>query len=324
MSFDFSVVTEGANGRSVKTFANTYLYNKYPAYEKNILEFIMKGTQISVVDEAFEDIYTDVKKRQISSALLKVLQSKNVILMYDTKPLSKQFKVLYCKDIKNDGKPRTFIDCSDIITKENGVYKCRDVDMLIAYLADAMIITIYNVVPEKLLTASVVKSGCQCFTLLFVHILDYLHKISTIPATKSKSIYLCAMYYLVCLAGKDKDEESTRYIARKLADISEREEEIIRMSIEDNAYLNIKFFVEALAHVLKLDKLTVDIIAEKWMYLFGISTVFSLELFPSFCSMIIDAYVGCFINNQKTIEKIAGREMVTFTKLLLDVGGTAV
>ena len=308
-----------------KTFANTFLYNKYPKYEKIIMDFIMTGQQISVVDSSFEDILADVKKRQISSSLLKVLQSKNVILLTGA-PLPKQFKVIVCKDVKGNGANKTFIDVSDLIYMENGVYKCRDIDILIAYLVDAMTATIYYGKPEKLVgNATLTKLGCQAFSALFCNILEYIHKISTIPGLKARATYLCSMYYLVNILEKDEESEATRAVARSIANISEREEEIIRMMLKgEDPYVTIKTFCEGLTNVLKLGNITVDIICEKWMFMYGVSTTFALELFPAFAHMMTDAYVGCYINNQKTIEKVAGKYMVDFTKTILTIGGTMV
>ena len=33
-----------------------------------------------------------------------------------------------------------------------------------------------------------------------------------------------------------------------------------------------------------------------------------------------DAYIGAYINNQKTIEKVAKQNMVDFSKLLIKIG----
>ena len=60
------------------------------------------------------------------------------------------------------------------------------------------------------------------------------------------------------------------------------------------------------------------------MYKYGPGTVFALELFPAFATMLTDAYVGAYINNQKSIEKIAGPSMVEFTKALLSIGAESV
>ena len=51
------------------------------------------------------------------------------------------------------------------------------------------------------------------------------------------------------------------------------------------------------------------------MYIYGTGTVFALELLPSFSNMLTDAYVGAYINNQKTIEKIAGTGKLSVAQL---------
>ena len=88
--------------------------------------------------------------------------------------------------------------------------------------------------------------------------------------------------------------------------------------------MNLKFFSESLAEVLHLNKLTIDVIVEKWMTIYGTGTVFALEIFPAFASMITDCYVGAYLNNQKTIEKIIGSSMVEYTKVLLSIGADSV
>ena len=60
------------------------------------------------------------------------------------------------------------------------------------------------------------------------------------------------------------------------------------------------------------------------MFLYGVSTVFALELFPAFSTMMTDCYVGAYVNNQKTIEKIAGSSMVEFSKTVLRIGAESV
>jgi hypothetical protein len=57
---------------------------------------------------------------------------------------------------------------------------------------------------------------------------------------------------------------------------------------------------------------------------FGTGTVFALEIFPAFASMMTDAYVGGYINNQKSIEKIAGTGMTEITKTLLTIGAESI
>ena len=104
-----------------KTYAATYLYGQYSEYEKQIFSFIMNGTEIDKGTDAFDDIKYEVKKRQVSNSLVKVLDSNNVILMTANVPLSKAFKVFCAKDIKGPKKNdmKVFIDCSNIIVMDS-------------------------------------------------------------------------------------------------------------------------------------------------------------------------------------------------------------
>ena len=131
---------------------------------------------------------------------------------------------------------------------------------------------------------------------------------------------MAAMYYQVNILGSDPNSESVKGVARKVAGISDREAEIIMIKMKPECFTNIKFFVESVADVLHLNKMTLETVVEKWMYVYGTGTVFALELFPAFSSMLTDAYVGAYVNNQKTIEKVAGPSMIEFTKTMLEIG----
>lgn len=315
-----------------KNFASTYLYSKYNEYEKETIDFILKGERIDQNLPDFEDIVYEVKKRAVSPALVKVLASSNVILVSRPKPLSKAFKVFCAKDIKNNDKPmRVFIDVSNIIKKDEkaGKYVCNrnDIDIFISYLVDAMSTFIYYSPKgtDRIVNNAKIRSiGAKAFADLFSHVVDYLCKISTISGTKSKCNFMAAMYYLVNMLGADPESDATRAVARKVADISEREAEILLIQMKSGCFENIKFFVDTVADVLHLNKLSLDTVVEKWMYIYGTGTVFALELLPSFSNMLTDAYVGAYINNQKTIEKIAGTGMVEFTKTILTIGAESV
>ena len=314
-----------------KNFASTYLYSKYNQYEQQTIDFILKAERIDQSLPEFEDIAYEVKKRAVSPALVKVLASSNVVLMRSAKPLSKAFKVFCAKDIKNNGEMRVFIDVSGIIRmdEKSGKYVCgrNEIDIFISYLVDAMSTFIYYSPKgtDRIVGNAKIRSvGAKAFADLFSHIVDYLCKISTMGGYKNKCNYMAAMYYLVNLLGASETSDATKAVARKVADISEREAEIIDIQMNPNSYLNIKFFVDTVADVLHLNKLTLDTVVEKWMYIYGTGTVFALELLPAFSNMLTDAYVGAYINNQKTIEKIAGTGMVEFTKTILTIGAESV
>lgn len=314
-----------------KNYASTYLYSMYNQYEKETVDFLLKADRFDQNSSEFEDIVYEVKKRQISPAIVKVLASSNVVLMSNSKPLSKAFKVFCAKDIKNNEGLKVFIDVSGIIKKnpDSGKYTCSrsDIDIFISYLVDAMSTFIYYSPKgtDRIVNNSKIRSvGAKTFADLYSHIVDYLCKISTISGSKNKCCFMAAMYYLVNLLGADPNSDATKAIAKKVSNISEREAEIILIQMKPDSFNNIKFFTESVADVLHLNKLTLDTIVEKWMYIYGTGTVFALELLPAFSNMLTDAYVGAYINNQKTIEKIAGTGMVEFTKTILTIGAESV
>lgn len=314
-----------------KTYAATYLYSQYSEYEKQIFSFIMNGTEIDKGTSDFDDIKYEVKKRQVSNSLVKILESKEVVLMTNETPLPKAFKVFCAKDVKGPkkNKMKVFIDCSNIIVKDSATnrYVCRgnNIDIFISYLVSAMHTYVYYADESRITSNSQIKTvGARGFAQLFTHTVDYVCKISSMPSLKSKCMYLASLYYLGNLLGLDHTSDRCRSIAKKISGLSDREAGIVDIQLKSESMINIKFFIETVSNVLHLSKLTLDVIVERWMSIYGTGTVFSLEIFPAFASMITDAYVGAYINNQKTIEKITNTAMTEFTKTILSIGADSI
>lgn len=309
-----------------KSYSNTYLYNKFP-YEEKLFKFIMSADQISTVDDSFEDIKFEFKKRQVNGCLLKVLTSKNVILMIakDNVPLNKQFRVFCSKDPKSKSPDyKVFIDCTGIITKnEDGKYVCKYIDILIAHVINAMVCMIYHKAEKEIVNTQTISDAMQAFSSMFTYIIDYMFKISTIPSTKNKCQYLSCIYFVENILGREFDG-NYKSIAGKIVDISSREQDMIYAQVDDDAFVNIKTFVEALAETLKIPSLKVDNVVDRWMFLFGSNTVFSLEYFPALSATLTDAYIGAYLNNQKTIEKVVGNTLISYSKNVLNRGAMIV
>ena len=309
-----------------KNYSGTYLYGKYPDYEKILFTFIMDAEEIPKEGEAFDEIIFDVKRRQVSSALAKVLKSDKVKLMTANKALPRQFKVFCAKDIKGNKKDNViYIDCTGLlIPGKSGGLVCKDIDIFVSYLQSACHTYIYYK-DEKRFTnnAMIISKGAEAFSDLMTYVVDYVAHISSTPKNKSYCKYMCAQYYMYNILGKDITDGTT-HIARKISGLSDREANVVEMQYDQNTFQNIKFFVEALSRILRIDKLTIDVVVERWMYLFSPSTVFAMELFPSFATMITDCYIGGYLNNQKTIEKVLGSSMVEFSKTIFKVGDDAV
>lgn len=309
-----------------KNYNNTFIYTKFP-YEENIFRFLVNANRIDKDTDKFEDIKYEFKKRQIDSCLLKVLMSKNVILcVSDTTPLNTQFRVICARDpkFKSNTDYKIFIDCTGlIIMDKDGNYKCRNIDILISHIVNAMTTMIYHKAENQILSTQLVSDTMESFCNLFTHIIDYLAKISVIPSSKSKCQFLSCMYFTENIIQKEFNN-NYQHIAGRITNLSEREQEMIMAQCDEKDFESIKSFVEKLADLIKVPALKVDNVIDKWMYLYGSNTVFAIEYYPALSAMLTDAYCGAYINNQKTIEKVVGNTLVSYTKNVIAKGGTLV
>lgn len=307
-----------------KNFSDTYIYG-YGNYEKELVEFVVMGTYLDKNNEGFKDLVADVKRQRISESLAKVLESNNTILVVGAKPMPRAFKAFVAKDMKGDKTSlKLYIDMTSLIDISGAKYeyKASHINVIISYLLSGMNSMIYYVQPSSIVNNStILKYGCTCFASMVYYIIDYL-RLSADANTRGRIMYLAAMYFQVNLLGKDENQSSVDSWALKTGGISSTDADMIMMRIRETKqpYANISTFIKALAEYLKAPKLTVDVFLDKWMYTFGSGTQFGLELYPSYAQILIYAYVGAYLNNQKTIEKIVGKPMVEFVTEVIKIG----
>lgn len=309
-----------------KTYSQTYLYGQYNEYEKKIYEFIIKSEHIDTNSAEFKDILYDVKRRRISDHLAKIITSDNVVLaINDGKPLPKAFKVFVAADVKDSNKVKVFIDVTDCIVYKDGVYVCNKLDWLISYTINAMTAYIYVKAENKLLNnASILKDGCDAWVSCFSYIIDRMYKVSTVPQIKRRIDYLAAIYYQVNIMCRDlqRSEDSIKANAIRTSNIDPRDAKVVDIMIQDGDFYNINSFVMALERIMQLKDIKTGNIVSYWMNAFGPGTVFALEYFPAFSAMMTNTYVGAYLDQQMTIEKVAGQSMVRFTKTILQIGAS--
>ena len=307
-----------------KNFADTYLFNLSPEYRKNIVRFVMEGERIDKSDDSFKDIVYEVSRRQSTSVVSRVLKHPDIILVRADKPMPRALKVFTCKDLKVGRESRkVFIDVSDLFRMKDGAWYCYKVDVLVAYLISAMVHLIYHENPTRLtLATKIAHSGTKAYAELVTYIIDYLFKISSVDNMRNRCMFITAMFYQVNILRRSAEDQSVKDLAAKVAKLNARESDIVMMYIKDDSFKDISTLIATLSDALKLSKLTLDVFMDKWLYLYGSGTHFSTELFTSFSSMMTDAYTGTFINNQKTIEKIVGQDMLDFSKAVITLGGS--
>ena len=299
-----------------KPISSCFLYNKSNDYTSKMSNAIMKAERINKNSEAFmEDVALELKRSKMPIYTMKILTSSNTHLIWPSEPLPKGLKVFAAKDIKNGGKKyNIFIDCTGVITKKaNDRYGVK-VDVLIAYMLSAKNNMLYYALPGALTKkSSDLVLMTRCFSKLFTHVIDYISNISVIPEQREKCRYLSAKYFLTTVANIE-DEERIEDIAVKAADITEAQARVFNISTSSVVFNSLPAFVDNLKDVFKLPKLTLTLVIEKFMHLYGVGTVFALEFLPTFLSLITDAYCGVYLNMQKTIEKILGKDLVELGK----------
>ena len=310
-----------------KTYGQTYLFRQYSEYEKKMYEFIMTADRIDVESKEFEDVLYDFKRRNVNSNLLKIITSKNVILgIGKAQPLPKAFKVFVAKDVKESNDTlKVFIDVTDCIVFKNGQYVCAKLEWLISYVINAMVSYIYALSENRLLgNASVLKDGGLAFTKCFSYTIDRMYKISTVQQLKRRVDYIIALYYQINILGKDfgKSYDTVKANALRIADVEPRDAQVVDAMIETGDFINIDAFVQALGRIFSLKDLKTVNIIDTWMKSFGTGTIFALEYFPAFSAMMTNTYVGGYLDQQMTIEKIAGNSMVSFTKTIFQIGAS--
>ena len=323
--------------KELKSYSDSYLYSKYPKYQQILLDAIVKDPVIDKEASEFQDVIYEVKRMKvISDPLVRILTSKNTILLACENPLPRAFKVFAAKDpkSKDTSQVKIFIDCTNVLVRreKTGKYDIDDIKLL-SYLMNGAICMVYHKSAAMILRKQdMIQTSCTCFAKLFTFIIDYLAKVSIQESNKIRVLYLSSMYYLEGVLRLDNPSGSNT-LARKIAGIGEREANMVDILIDKSArglnketpdpYADLKIFISVLVDVMHLNSkvISIDMIVEKWMQQYGPGTVFAMEYFPAFSAMLTDAYNGGYLNQQKTIEKVCGTDMVDYAKSVISLIG---
>ena len=309
---------------NIKPMTSSYLYGKTTASSR-MYTFVIESERIDVNSEEFEDIKFIIKKNQYTSVLYKLIENPNVIMLLNERPMPRAFKVFAYTDVKESSKSqqiKVFIDASDIITKKDGVYtiKNADIDKLMAYLVSALGTIIYYGKPAAISYNTVLMQNATfCYAKLVANVIDYLG-VAAVDKSREKVLYMASLFFQSNVMMIDSNSSSYKARALKVSGLTEKEADVIYTNMESDCFDNINTFIKTVAKVLRTSNLNVDNFMDKWTFLYHTSTQFAVELFPAFSTMITNAYVGAYLNNQKTIEKITGRFMVDYTTTLFRIG----
>lgn len=320
---EISLFTEAVNSQPYKSYPNTYVGQKIAqggqSIEKPLIDYIMKADRINKNHESFRQIQNDIKTRQTSAILYRVLMMPDVMLCMDSKELPASFKVFRAADVRAaDKKPKIFIDLTGIVKMNNGSLICSKIDTLITYLTGALVQLLYYDGSKQLTNnAAITRPATVCFMKLFTGVIDELRVIGY-AENQLKIKYATAVYFLYSVVGKPL--ENAKNMAANILSINPREAKAFDYFYSDEALDNVNTFVTNLCENFKLKDFGTDIMLDRWIFKYGKGTMYGLELYPSFLTMITNAYCGAYVNNQKTIEKYCGKDMVTISTSIIRMG----
>ena len=130
------------------------------------------------------------------------------------------------------------------------------------------------------------------------------------------------MYYQINILSKVYND-TTIASCIKASGCTENDARWAMTMIKNDAFSNIDTFVKALTK-LGFNDLKTSAVVSMWMKSFGTGTTMALEFFPTLSAMLTDTYVGGYLNQQLSIEKIVDRTVIDFTKQILTIGAGVV
>ena len=311
----------------MRTYKDSYLYKnktrKITSDEsknnKALSNYIMQAERVDKSSDAFRGVYEDIKRRQTSSIVYTILKMDRVVLCMGTYELPRSFKVFEAADIRYDKKPKVFIDVTGIMEYQNGYYVCKKVDVLTAYLYNALVYLLYRYAFTRVThSTEIITSGAKCYASLFTYIIDFL-RIIGYAENRNKIMYVAALFYLNHHLDKPIDSYA-KNIAAKVAGITTRDSVAYDLYVNDIDFTDIKTFTESVAETFRLKDFGLEVFVSKWVFLIGTGTQYATELFTNFAILLASAYSGAYIVNQKQIERSCGSDMIAFNNALKKIG----
>jgi len=158
------------------------------------------------------------------------------------------------------------------------------------------------------------KIGCDIYQKIFSKVLDKKYAINLNPEIADAISYFAAKFFQINLMEQNDSEiiKNTAYsccrneTARSKINTYESYE-------ETDTYTNLSTFVDFLNKAFpSLKSMTIRQFCEDYMRLYGQSTIFALEFFPAFATMLGNVLVGCNINNEYVIDSLIGKKADNF------------
>lgn len=318
------------SGFTMKTYKDSYLYkvklskrdqdNPEKRNNQAIMDFIIKSHRIEdKKSDPFRGIVEQVKVQQTSSVLYTVLMRDDVKICINQYEMPRAFKVFDAKDPSNNRQPAVFIDATGIIELRSGYYVCKKIDVLCAYLFDALVYLLYRHYPQKLVNnSSVVNNALECYVSMFHNNIEYMG-IPGYSTNRKKIAYMAGLFFLVNMMSKPLDNYN-KSLAGKVAGLTPAEIKAYDLYLNDISFDDINEFITSISKTYNLKGLTLEVFISKWMYYYGTGTHYAAELLTSFLCLVVNAYTGSYIVGQRQVERSCGDMMIKLANSIIKAG----
>ncbi len=288
---------------TLSTTSSFNYFNKNTTLTENIFKLVNEGEVVSINSLISLDVYRKYRFLQKEN-ILKLLENNEIVLLFSDKPTLKVTVALPAFTAVKNGKPVVFVNISNHAKRYNdGTFQIDD-RVLFSLLTAGYIEYIwqfnYDSVSRKghIIYQPFAESYAEAIKKVFYR----LYSIGASPQDVIKIEYFAAKFALNYMLGINVDDART--IATKMVGTSEAFISIIDANnwhFEDNG-------LESLFNMIGMNirgiKISESAIVETWLKTFGQSSAFALDYLPAFATMLSNASIGAYLNNQKSVESI--------------------
>lgn len=280
-------------------------FDKDSMLSKKVYELVTEGKEISVPTIISLDTIKKYRFLQ-TAAVMSFIDSPACAVVILDKPSFKLTVALPAFSAVSHGRIRTFVNMSNYaaIRAEGGSehgYAVEDRKMF-SLLSAGAIEEMWNVrqLAMKKWSTTQLALFASVYVDAMMKIFNRRYSVGTNQSSVDKIRYFCAKFAICTML--NIDEELGREVATKVANIGPAVVDVI----DDNHYTFQTVFtlLDFIAYNIRGIDLVPSAFVETWLKTYGQSTAFAIDYVPAFMTMLSDAHIGAYMNNQKSIESL--------------------
>lgn len=297
----------------MKSITETFVFNEMNSKLKIIENIKLINFNTDTVSQESMEEYIKLIQRRMNFAMKnKVLEDYNIgdiVIVYPE--IAKLPKLMPVFIAKVGGKARAVLNIKHYSTKDKAGNINVDTRTLFALMQSATILLdFYNEWNKYSNSVTICRLSTQIYVKLFNKILDKLYGVNLDIIKSDKINYIIAKFFLINIMGKT-DNDTTRNIAYSVCKTATKAIiEGVDSSFPTEYFKDFNYFIEGLSKIDGLQKLNTRVFWEQWMLLYGESTIYSTEFYPSLTESIFSAMLSARINKEHVFESLIPSEIL--------------